>query len=53
MDDYIVSLNKITTKNEIERLRSLMREELDVDKKTKLAMQIAELKKDVLSDARN
>jgi hypothetical protein len=33
------------TKNEINRLKQSMKNELDVDKKMKIAMQIAELKK--------
>ena len=46
MDEYIQAVSKIMTKNEIQRLKKLMKEELDVDKKMKLAMQIAELKKE-------
>ncbi len=46
MDEYILALNKIMTKNEIKRLKELMKKELDVDKKMKLAAQIAELKKE-------
>ena len=34
------------TKNEIKRLKILMKNELDVDKKKKIAMQIVELKKE-------
>ena len=45
MDDYIDSLLKINTKNEIKKLKDAMKKELDVDKKMKIAMQIAELKK--------
>ena len=36
---------EIMTKNEINRLKQNMKNELDVDKKMKIAMQIAELKK--------
>lgn len=46
MDEYINAVLKITAKNEIKRLKNLMKEELDIDKKMKLAMQIAELKKE-------
>lgn len=46
MDEYISALLKIMTKNEIKRLKELMKKELDVDKKVKLAAQIAELKKE-------
>ncbi len=46
MDEYIKALTKVMTKNEIKRLKQLMKEELDVDKKMKIAMQIAELKKE-------
>ena len=46
MDDYVQAINKVMTKNEIKRLKLLMKNELDVDKKMKLAMQIAELKKE-------
>ena len=45
MDDYIDSILKINTKNEIKKLKDAMKKELDVDKKMKIAMQIAELKK--------
>lgn len=47
MDDYIDAVFKVTTKNEIQKLKQQMKSELDVDKKMKLAMRIAELKKDV------
>lgn len=47
MDDYIKAVLKVMTNKEIKRLKNLMKDELDVDKKMKLAMQIAELKKDV------
>ena len=46
MGDYIQAILKVMTKNEIKRLKLLMKNELDVDKKMKLAMQIAELKKE-------
>ena len=46
MDDYIQAILKVMTKNEIKRLKLLMKNELDVDKKMKLAIQIAELKKE-------
>ncbi len=46
MDEYILALLKVMTKNEIKRLKELMKKELDVDKKMKLAAQIAELKKE-------
>ena len=45
MDDYILAVSKVMTKNEINRLKQSMKNELDVDKKMKIAMQIAELKK--------
>ena len=47
MDDYIDAVFKVTTKNEIQKIKQQMKSELDVDKKMKLAMRIAELKKDV------
>lgn len=46
MDEYISAVLKIATKNEIKRLKIMMKNELDVDKKMKLALQIAELKKE-------
>ena len=46
MDEYIDAVSKVMIKNEIKRLKILMKNELDVDKKMKLAMQIAELKKE-------
>jgi DNA primase len=46
MDEYILAVSKVIIKNEIKRLKLLMKSELDVDKKMKLAMQIAELKKE-------
>ena len=45
MDDYILAVSKVMTKNEINRLKNLMKSELDENKKMKLVMQIAELKK--------
>ena len=48
MDDYITAVTKIMTKNEIQKLKKAMKEELDLDKKMKIAMKIAELKKEVL-----
>ena len=45
MDDYILAVSKVMTKNEINRLKVMMKKELDVDKKMKYATQIAELKK--------
>ena len=46
MDEYISAVLKIATKNEIKRLKNMMKKELDVDKKMKIALQIAELKKE-------
>ena len=46
MDEYIKAVLKVVNKNEIKRLKDMMKKELDVDKKMKLAMQIAELKKE-------
>lgn len=46
MDEYIVALSKLMTKNEIKRLKALMKNELDEAKKIKLAQQIRELKKE-------
>ena len=45
---YIDVVNKHTTKEEIKKLKQQMKNELDIDKKMKIAMKIAELKKDVL-----
>lgn len=45
MGQYIDVVNKIMINNEIKRLKLQMKEELDVDKKMKIAMRIAELKK--------
>ena len=47
MDEYIKALNRAVTQTEIKELKEQMRKELDVNKKVQLAMQIAELKKDV------
>lgn len=47
MDDYINKFFKVSTQNEIERLRQQMKKELDQDKKLRIAMKIAELKRDV------
>lgn len=47
MEDYLRAISKVMTKNEINRLKDMMKNELDVDKKMKIAMQIADLKKDV------
>ncbi len=48
MDEYINAVLRILAKNEIKRLKDEMKKELDVDKKMKLALQIAELKKEEL-----
>ena len=45
MAQYIDVVNKVMVNNEIKRLKLQMREELDVDKKMKMAMRIAELKR--------
>ena len=45
MDEYIDALTKKITKDEIKELKEKMKKELDVDKKMKIAAQIAELKK--------
>lgn len=45
MDEYIEVVNKHLVNNEIKRLKQQMKEELDVDKKMKIAMQIADLKR--------
>ena len=45
MDDYILAVSKVMTKNEINRLKAALKNELDENKKMKLVMQIAELKK--------
>jgi len=46
MDDYIQAITKVMKRNEIKRLKLLMKNEMDIDKKMKIAMQIAELKKE-------
>ncbi len=46
MVEYIDAVSKVMIKNEIKRLKIQMKNELDVDKKMKIAMQIAELKKE-------
>ncbi len=46
MDEYILAVSKVMKQNEIKRLKLLMKSELDVDKKMKIAMQIVELKKE-------
>lgn len=46
MDEYIAALSRLMTKNEIKRLKALMKNELDEAKKIKLAQQIRELKKE-------
>ncbi len=46
MDEYINAVLKVSHKNEIKRLKELMKKELDQDKKMKIALQIMELKKE-------
>jgi len=46
MDEYIDAVLKVSHKNEIKRLKELMKKELDQDKKMKIALQIMELKKE-------
>jgi len=46
MDEYIKALVKIMHRNEIKRLKELLKNELDVNKKMKIATQIADLKKE-------
>lgn len=46
MDEYIKAVMKILNKNEIKRLKNLLKNELDVHKKMKIAEQIMELKKE-------
>ena len=48
MDEYILAVSKVMTQNEIKRLKNMMKNELDADKKMKIAMQIVELKKEEL-----
>lgn len=47
MDDYLTAISKIMTKQKISKLKNDLKNELDVDKKMKITMQIAELKKEV------
>lgn len=47
MDDYLEAVSKIMTKQKIQKLKNDLKNELDVDKKMKITMQIAELKKEV------
>ena len=46
MDEYIDALSKVLVKNEIKRLKKLMKSELDEAKKLEIALQIKELKKE-------
>lgn len=46
MDEYIDALSRMLIKNEIKRLKSLMKSELDEAKKLEIALQIKELKKE-------
>ncbi len=45
MDEYIDVVNKVLTKRQIKELKEELKKELDTDKKVKILMQIAELKK--------
>lgn len=45
MDEYIDVVNKLLVNREIKRLKQQMKDELDVDKKMKIAIKIADLKK--------
>lgn len=45
MDEYIDVVNKLLVNREIKRLKQQMKNELDVDKKMKIAIRIADLKK--------
>lgn len=47
MNEYLVKLSKIMTEQKIKKLKKDLKNELDVDKKIKITMQIAELKKEV------
>ena len=47
MDDYIEAVKKFSIKDEIKKLKKQLKNELDVEQKMKIAMQLAELKKDV------
>lgn len=46
MDEYIDALSRVLVKNEIKRLKKLMKSELDEAKKLEIAFQIKELKKE-------
>ena len=46
MDEYIDALTRVLVKNEIKRLKKLMKSELDEAKKLEIALQIKELKKE-------
>ena len=45
MDEYIDVVNKLLVNREIKRLKQQMKDELDVDKKMKIAIRIADLKR--------
>lgn len=45
MDEYIDVVNKLLINREIKRLKQQMKDELDVDKKMKIAIKIADLKR--------
>ncbi len=45
MDEYINVVNKVLTTREIKKLKEMQKKETDADKKVKIAMKIAELKK--------
>lgn len=45
MDEYIDVVNKLLVNREIKRLKQQMKNELDVDKKIKIAIRIADLKR--------
>ncbi len=45
MDEYIDVVNKLLVNREIKRLKQQMKNELDVDKKMKIAVRIADLKR--------
>lgn len=45
MDEYIDVVNKLLVNREIKRLKQQMKNELDVDKKMKIAIRIADLKR--------
>ena len=46
MDEYIKAVSKVMKKKEIQRLKEEQKKEMDIDKKMKIASQIAELKKE-------